>query len=221
MVRFSQHTVGGSVETKKVATRFIAAGSYTCTRVVANLDKDFSPDFNIRAVIYSHDSVNNCPASQTGIASDWRSASSMHLTEYAEPFDNLNVQIISGTTYWLVMECDDWGPAGGNDINWSYVTGVITPGMKYYHVDDAEWKDEVNSATGSFKYCLYSPVDILFLSGLVPQDYYYKLEDTGYSIDLKVGKLGDLKTVAKISLKDKYTYNIEKWAEYRIIGSTS
>ena len=96
--------IGDISERQWVATKFVAADDANICTVAGKLqNKVGSPTGYLTLYIYSHDSANDCPDSQIGTGSDYLDVSTFSTSAYTwYNFQHMDVDIINGTTYWLV-----------------------------------------------------------------------------------------------------------------------
>jgi hypothetical protein len=106
------------------ATKFTAASTYTGNGIQAYLSAVGAPAYNITASIYTD---NNGPGTLVGHPSSPVNASSFAATESVVTFAGPSFTLVSGTSYWLVLNIATAN--NSNYVTWSlagaYGTGVV------------------------------------------------------------------------------------------------
>lgn len=85
------------------AVQFVATSSYLVCRAAVELFRYGIPAWSLTARIWSHDGVNNQPASPIGSASSSVTALSVSDSAPAMIDFNLAATLVSGSTYWIVL----------------------------------------------------------------------------------------------------------------------
>jgi hypothetical protein len=121
-----------------IASFYVAAATYTLCAFDADIYKVGSPTFDITPQIFSH-SVNKPGVSLSsgtlvGAASLPGSAGTLF------KFSGLSIAIVSGVTYWLVLQCSTFD-AGGNHLRWDSDSTAAFPGytMMQLSADAVTW----------------------------------------------------------------------------------